>query len=106
MLGPEWREAGVYAALLVPLLWFGLANRPAVSLIPSLGLQRGLLIYELLTTAAKVAAILFGLFILDNARWTVGIFSAIGALAYLLLIGWVFWASRKHIGRKDHGKAS
>ena len=106
VLGPEWREAGVYAALLVPLLWFGLANRPAVSLIPSLGLQRGLLIYELLTTAAKVAAILFGLFILDNARWTVGIFSALGALAYLLLIGWVFWASRKHIGRKDHGKAS
>lgn len=104
LLGPEWREAGTYSSLLVPWLWLGLANRPAVALIPVLGLQRGLLIYELIGTAAKAAAILFGVFILGDARWAVGSFSAIGALAYLLLIVWVFWKSRRDVKEQDHGK--
>ena len=102
LLGSEWREAGFYAALLVPLLWLGLANRPAVSLIPELGLQRGLLVYELLGTAAKVAAIVSGLFVFDDARWTVGLFSAVGALAYFLLIVWVFWENGKNLERRDN----
>lgn len=106
ILGPEWREAGVYAALLSPWLWLGLANRPAVALIPSLGLQRGLLFYEIIGTAAKVGAVGFGLAVLDSARWTVALFSAVGALAYFLLIVWVFWANRNWVRRKDHAKTS
>jgi O-antigen/teichoic acid export membrane protein len=104
LLGPGWREAGVYSALLVPFLWLGLANRPAVSLIPALGLQNGLLIYEIIGTAAKAAAIYFGLFVLDNARWTVGSFSVISALAYLLLIIWVVWKNWKGVRERDHEK--
>jgi O-antigen/teichoic acid export membrane protein len=104
LLGPEWREAGVYSALLVPWLWLGLANRPAVSLIPALGLQGGLLIYEVIGTAAKIAAIALGLIVLDNARWAVGIFSVVGALAYLLLISWVVWKSWKCVEVRDYEK--
>lgn len=104
LLGPEWREAGFYSVLLVPWLWLGLANRPAVSLIPALGLQRGLLIYEVIGTAAKAMAIAIGLFVFDNARWAVGSFSAIGALAYLLLIVWVVWKSWKSDEKQGHGK--
>ncbi|TCJ39566.1 lipopolysaccharide biosynthesis protein [Parafrankia sp. BMG5.11] len=90
LLGPEWTEAGVYAALLVPVLWTGLANRPAVALIPAINLQGGLLIYEILGTAAKIAAVYVGLWVIGSARWTVGLFSAAGAVAYVLLVLWVY----------------
>lgn len=95
LLGPEWQEAGVYSALLVPWLWLGFLNRPAVSLIPALGLQHGLLIYELVTTAVKLLVILVCLNWFDSARWIVGIFSIVGAIAYFFLIVWVFWSSRE-----------
>jgi O-antigen/teichoic acid export membrane protein len=97
IFGPEWREAGVFSALMVPMLWMGLANRPAVSLIPTLGRQRGLLIYEILGTAAKISALLIGFVMFGSARWAVGVFSAVGALAYVLLIAWVFSALRKKV---------
>lgn len=95
LLGPEWREAGIYSALLAPWFLMGLANRPAVSLIPVLGLQHGLLIYEVIGTAVKITSVMIGLFVLNSARWTVAIFSISGALAYLLLIVWVFLVNRK-----------
>ena len=98
LLGTPWREAGVYCALLVPWLWLGLANRPAVALIPALKLQRGLLIYEIIVTLAKMGTILIGLHVLESARWTVGMFSGVGAFAYSILIFWVYWSSRKKVG--------
>lgn len=101
LLGPEWREAGVYSALLIPWLWLGLMNRPAVSLIPALGLQRGLLIYELVSTVVKLIGILLSLQWFDSPRWTVAIFSSVGALAYLLLIVWVFLSNRKFTRRSE-----
>lgn len=90
LLGPEWQEAGYFSMLIMPWLWIGLANRPAVALIPTLGIQHGLLLYELFGTAAKSAAIFLAISLLDNARWAVGAYAAIGSIAYLILIAWVF----------------
>lgn len=104
LLGPGWGEAGVYSQLLVPLLWLGLANRPVVALVPALGLQHGLLIYEFIGIPIKAAAIAFGIFSLHDARLVVGIYALIGALAYLLLIIWVFLRSRKSYEDQKHGK--
>lgn len=103
LLGAEWREAGVYCALLVPSLWLGLANRPAVSLIPVLRLQGGLLIYELAGTAMKIAAVMIGLHFFEDARWIVGVYSGVGAVAYFLLIAWVFWSNGNRVKRKIDG---
>lgn len=106
LLGPEWREAGVYSALLVPWMWLGLANRPAVSLIPVLGLQSGLLLYEIVGTAAKLGAIVIGYHVFESARWTIGLFSGVGAVSYFLLIAWVAWSSRKADQRCTDEKTS
>jgi O-antigen/teichoic acid export membrane protein len=106
LLGPEWREAGVYSALLVPWLWLGLANRPAISLIPIIGLQSGLLLYEIIGTVAKLAALMVGQQVFVSARWTVGLFSGVGALAYSLLIAWVVWSSHKGVRKCADEKTS
>lgn len=103
LLGAEWREAGVYCALLVPLIWMGLANRPAVSLIPVLRLQGGLLIYELSGTAIKIAAVVIGANFIDDARIIVAIYSGVGAISYIFLILWVFWANRNK-ARRNYGE--
>lgn len=106
LLGSEWQDAGVFAALMVPWLWLGLLNRPSVSLIPVLGLQHGLLFYEIVSTAFKLLAILLCLQSAYSPRLTVGIFSAIGAFAYTILIVWVFWSNFKITRRSSNGKAS
>lgn len=106
LLGADWRDSGVFAALLSPWLWLGLANRPAVSLIPALGLQGGLLIYEVFSTVAKVIAIVIGAQYLKDPVWTVALFSAAGSAAYIGLIVWVILASRRRKTGADHGKTS
>lgn len=105
VMGPEWQEAGVYSAFLSLWLWLGLANRPAVSAIPILGIQGGLLLYEVIGTIAKLGAVIAGYGVFGSARWTVGIFSITGAVAYALLIVWVIRKSAKVRRRNQNDKA-
>jgi O-antigen/teichoic acid export membrane protein len=93
VFGSEWDMAGRYAQLLAPWLFLQYINKPAVSAIPALGLQKGLLIYELFSTATKVIALWAGFAILGSSLSALGLFSFVGVLAYLWLIIWVIQRS-------------
>ena len=87
--GPEWRTAGVYAQWLAPWMFLQYLNAPAVAAIPALRLQRGLLVYELFSTGAKVLALWAGYAMFADDVIAVALFGAAGALAYVWLIAWV-----------------
>lgn len=89
VFGAEWRTAGVYAQLLAPWLFLQYINKPAVSAIPALGLQGGLLIYELFSTGTKLIALWLGFSILKSDTAAIAIFSFTGVIAYIWLIVWV-----------------
>lgn len=94
IFGAEWRTAGEYAQWLSPWLFLQYVNRPAVSAIPALHLQGGLLIYELFSTGTKIFALWLGFVVFENAVTAVALFSMFGVVMYLWLILWVIKNSR------------
>lgn len=89
VFGSEWRVAGIYAQWLAIWLFFQYINKPAVSAIPALGIQRGLLIYELFSTGTKVLALYLGYTVFESDVAAVALFSIFGVVAYAWLILWV-----------------
>jgi len=94
VFGSEWELGGHYARWLAIWLLFGFACRPCVVAIPVLGIQRGFLVYEVLSTCFKLVAILVGAMIFESALASVALYSAIGAIAYLVLMGWVIFVAK------------
>lgn len=87
--GTEWRTAGVYAQWLSLWLFLQHVNKPAVSAIPALRLQGGLLVYELFSTGAKFLALWLGFMIFKHDVTAIALFSVSGVIAYIWLIIWV-----------------
>jgi O-antigen/teichoic acid export membrane protein len=93
VFGTQWALAGVYARWLAFMYYFNFINRPTVSAIPVLGLQKGLLIYEIFSTGTKILALYFGLIIYKSDEMAVSLFAIVGAIAYLMLIIWVMYVA-------------
>jgi O-antigen/teichoic acid export membrane protein len=99
VFGSGWGIAGLYAQWLSAWLFLGYLNKPAVAAIPVLGIQKGLLIYELLSTGTKVIAITFGYYFFNSAVVAVALFALCGIVAYICLIIWVIFAAKKQFTR-------
>lgn len=93
IFGSEWVIAGEYARWLSLLFFFNLINKPSVAAVPVLGIQRGLLFYEVFSTGAKALGLFAGFYWFNSALWAVALFSIIGVFAYSALIFWVFLCS-------------
>lgn len=87
--GSDWEVAGVYGQWLSLWLFLQYINKPAVAAIPALGLQRGLLIYEIVSTSSKVLALYAGYAVFGSDIAAVALFSAVGSVAYAALIFWI-----------------
>ena len=96
VFGESWQSAGIYAQWLSIWIFFQYVNKPAVSAIPALGLQGGLLIYEIFSTGAKILALWIGFTLYKDAVIAVALFSLFGTVAYIWLILWVV----RHSGTK------
>lgn len=96
VFGQDWRTAGVYAQWLSMWLFFQYINKPAVSAIPALRLQGGLLIYELFSTGSKIFALYLGFAVFDSEIIAIALYSICGVVAYVWLILWVV----SHAGRR------
>ena len=95
VFGGKWHTAGVYAQWLSLWIFLQYVNKPAVSAIPALRLQGGLLVYELFSTGSKILALWIGFAIFDNDVMAIAMFSIFGVAAYLWLIIWVVRCSGK-----------
>lgn len=96
VFGKDWRTAGEYSQWLSFWLFLQYVNKPAVSAIPALKMQGGLLIYEIFSTGTKVLALWLGFVFFESAIAAIALFSAFGAIAYAWLIAWVVKRSGKH----------
>lgn len=89
VFGKEWSVAGEYAQLLSFWLFLQYINKPAVSAIPALRIQGGLLLYELFSTGAKIIALWIGFSVFKSDIAAIAAFSFSGVVAYIWLIYWV-----------------
>lgn len=93
--GLEWSISGEYSQWLALWLFFQLINKPAVAAVPALRLQKGLLIYEIWSTGAKMLALYIGFSLFGEVLMAVAIYSVAGLVAYLWLIIWVVSSSKR-----------
>ncbi|MDA3875550.1 MAG: oligosaccharide flippase family protein [Halothiobacillus sp.] len=89
VFGEAWVVAGEYARWLALFFLFNFINKPSVASVPVLGIQRGLLVYELFSTGGKVVGLLVGVYWFDSDLWAVALFSVIGVMAYSAMILWI-----------------
>jgi len=95
IFGLEWRTAGEYAQWLSLFFLFNFINKPSVVSIPVLGIQGGLLIYEIFSTGIKVVGLVVGFYYFNSDKIAIALFSIFGCLAYLWLIIWVVLSARR-----------
>ena len=95
--GAEWIKAGEYARWLAIMSFFNFIIRPSVASAPILGLQKGLLVYELFSTGSKLFCLYIGLYLLRDDSLAIAIFSVLGALAYISLVAWIVIASNSYV---------
>ena len=89
VFGGDWAIAGEYARWLALFFLFNFINKPCVAAVPVLGIQRGLLVYELFSTGGKAFGLVLGFYWLGNDLLAVALFSAIGAVAYGAMMLWI-----------------
>lgn len=104
LFGVNWVLAGEYAQWLSLFYFFNFINKPCVALVPIIEIQRGLLVYEVLSTGAKAFALFAGFYLLESARYGVALFSIVGSVAYGVMMAWIIfraarWASDEQAGR-------
>lgn len=90
LFGVDWTTAGEYSRWLALFFLFNLINKPSVAAVPVLGIQRGLLIYEVFSTGGKVIGLVVGFYWFGSDLWAVALFSIIGAMAYSVMMLWIF----------------
>lgn len=102
IFGANWTAAGDYARCLSLFFLFNFINKPAVAAVPVLGIQRGLLIYEVCSTVGKVFGLVAGFYWLGSDIWAIALFSLSGVISYSLMILWIM----QHAKNLNYAKTS
>lgn len=97
IFGGEWGVAGEYARWLALFFFFNFINKPSVAAVPVLGIQKGLLLYELFSTAGKAGGLLIGFFIYKSDIISIALFSLIGVVAYIVMIIWIISTAHRGV---------
>ncbi len=93
VFGREWVLAGEYSRWLAIMMFFFFILRPSFVAVPTLGLQRGLLIYEVVSTSSKLAVLYIAYMLFEDDLLTISLFCIFGSILYILLIIWVLLSS-------------
>jgi O-antigen/teichoic acid export membrane protein len=103
VFGGDWAMAGEYARWLALFFLFNFINKPSVAAVPVLGIQRGLLVYELFSTGGKALGLVIGFYWFGSDLWAVALFSVIGVVAYGAMMLWILSHAKRW---RDDAKTS
>lgn len=86
LFGSEWVIAGEYAQWLSLWLFFNLINRPTISAIPILSMQKWFLKYEIFSLITRVASLFLGYLVFRSEISTIIIYSIASSLVSVMLL--------------------
>jgi len=96
VFGSIWFEAGQFAQWLGLWMWTLVLNKPVVSAIPVLQLQKGFLVYSIASVTIRLGAMWLGYQVFATPIMTVAFFCAASALLNALLVAYVLTVARQH----------
>ncbi|NEP55951.1 MAG: oligosaccharide flippase family protein [Symploca sp. SIO2G7] len=88
VFGPEWREAGVFARLMAPMLYFQFILSPISTLFSVLEKQKQGMFVHVIMVTVRCSSLLVGAWIGD-VRLAVLLFAVGSATSYLIFFVWV-----------------
>lgn len=94
--GENWKVAGEYSAWLSIWLYFAFVSTVSIQSIPVLGIQREFLIYTVVLIAMRACALYLGAVHYDPLGAVI-LFSLVGSLGNIMLIGYVLSFSKNKI---------
>ena len=100
VFGSEWGRAGAFSQWVALWMAASLATRPAVAAIPAIRKQGAMLVYEVVMTIARVAALYAGNRI-GNDITSIAAFALTNVLGYAALLFFVFVSVAKYQGSKE-----
>ena len=77
VFGSEWVEAGIYARWVALMLFFLFINKPAISSVPVLRIQKGYMYFGFISAGIKIAALYLGFIIYHTATKAIALFSVL-----------------------------
>ena len=86
VFGSDWVVAGEYARWIALWTLCAFINRPSVRAIPVLNLQDWFLVYEIISLAARVVALLLGFYLFKSDTSAIMLFSLSGVVLNAFLI--------------------
>lgn len=92
VFGENWRDAGVYAAILVPMLAIGFITAPVTTLCAVLDKQVAGAVFQFFMMAVRVGSIVFGVHVSDSLI-ALKLFSGLSAVCYFCFLLWLTMAS-------------
>jgi len=96
VFGHEWETAGEYARWLSLWLLSIFISRPSVAAIPVLSLQKGFLVYEIVSAIVLASLLTLGIIFFQSDIIAVQVLSLFGVFFSLFLIFWVLRNAYKH----------
>lgn len=99
VFGPEWVVAGEFARWLAIAELAVLISRPSTVAVPALGLQAHSLVFEIISASLRVAALLAGALLMEDALFAVIAYACANIVIYLSLIIWMQIAGKRWYAR-------
>jgi O-antigen/teichoic acid export membrane protein len=100
--GAQWEPAGEYARWLAISEFAGFIGGPCLVAVPALALNKGFLVFEIISTSLRIAAVLAGAFIANDPLAVVKAFAAANVLINLAMITIVLLEARRWYRRQAH----
>jgi len=90
VFGPEWREAGVFARLMAPMLYFQFVLSPISTIFSVLDKQEQGMLLQGMMVMVRCSALIMGAW-LNDLRLAIILFSLGSAISYFIFLLWSMW---------------
>lgn len=100
VFGDAWQASGEMAQAACIMFLLNVLNKPSIAAIPTLGLNRMLLFYELFSSGGRAMAFVLGALYLQTPLSSVAAYSTVGAAFYVALIAKVLTDAKRYDNEK------
>ena len=87
--GADWKQAGIFAQIIIPWLFLGFLNYPISYIFTILNKQKQLLVYNILLLIFRFLALFAGFKVFQSVTYTIAFFAFIGVLFNIFLLFYI-----------------
>ena len=95
LFGDNWIDAGLYARILIPWLFFAFLSNPISSLIIILNKQKTILVLDIILLIFRFFALFFGYYFYKDIIISLMLFSGVGSIFNILIFIYLFKKSKE-----------